>query len=165
MNVMKKGSVFKANGWVPGWYRIKLANGGWGWVLARDVHETDEPAHAAAAPELHVQRTPPIIRMEPSPYLSNTLRTVVSGRVTDESGVKYVYIMVNNDKVYLNTPEKAGETRELNFKAEVPLEEGPNTVTIIARDTSDLVTTRSFITSAKTALVKGVGEEYAPEIR
>jgi len=165
MNVMKKGNVFKANGWVPGWYRIKLSNDGWGWVLARDVHETDESAYGAVTPELHVQRTPPIIKMEHPPYLSNTLRTVVSGSVTDESGVKYVYIMVNNDKVYLNTPEKAGEIRKLNFKAEIPLEEGPNTVTIIARDASDLVTTRSFITSAKTALVKGVGEDYAPEIR
>ena len=162
---MKKGNVFKANGWVPGWYRIKLSNDGWGWVLARDVHETDESAYGAVTPELHVQRTPPIIKMEHPPYLSNTLRTVVSGSVTDESGVKYVYIMVNNDKVYLNTPEKAGEIRKLNFKAEIPLEEGPNTVTIIARDASDLVTTRSFITSAKTALVKGVGEDYAPEIR
>lgn len=165
MSIMKKGRVFKANGWVPGWYRLKLPNGGWGWVLARDVHETDDSAYEAVTPELHVQHKPPIINIEQPPSLSNTLMTSVSGRVKDENGVKHVYIMVNNDKVYLDIPEKAQETRELDFRAEIPLEEGPNTITVITRDTTDLVATKSFITNAKTALVKGVGEEYEPDIR
>ncbi|MEE9585264.1 MAG: S41 family peptidase, partial [Candidatus Brocadiales bacterium] len=165
MNIMKKGDVFKADGWVPGWYRMRFSNGGWGWVSARDVAETDRSAFEAVQPELYVQHAPPLIEIKQPSSPSHTLRAVVSGRVLDDDGVKHVYIMVNNDKVYLNTPEKIEETKDLNFKAEIPLEEGPNIITIIARDASGLIATKSFVTNAKTALVKGIDERSRSELQ
>ncbi|MFQ5957367.1 MAG: hypothetical protein ACE5KK_06320, partial [Candidatus Brocadiales bacterium] len=162
---MIKGNLLKADGWVPGWYRVKLPNGGWGWVVVRDVAETDKYAAEDVLTELYVQHTPPFIEINPYSHTSNTLRTMISGRITDNDGVKHIYIMVNNDKVYLNSPEKAAETKELMFKAEIPLEEGPNTVTVIARDATGLVASRSFVTSATPALAKGIGEGLETELQ
>ncbi|MEE9514646.1 MAG: hypothetical protein V3V54_01325, partial [Candidatus Brocadiales bacterium] len=164
MNVLKRDEVFRSDASVSDWYRVKLSSGGLGWVAARDVAETDIYVPEEAQPEVYVQHKPPVIKTEHPSSPSHTLRTVVSGEVSDEDGVKYVYIMVNNDKVYLNTPENVAQTKYLKFKAEVPLKEGPNSVTIIARDASGLLATKSFVTSAKTALVKGIDEINTSEL-
>ncbi|MEE9200270.1 MAG: MXAN_5808 family serine peptidase [Candidatus Brocadiales bacterium] len=164
MNVLKRDEVFRSDASVSDWYRVKLSSGGWGWVAARDVAETDIHVPEEAQLEVYVQHKPPVIKTEHPASPSHTLRTVVSGEVSDEDGVKYVYIMVNNDKVYLNTPENVAQTKHLKFKAEVSLKEGPNNVTIIARDASGLLATKSFVTSAKTALVKGMDEINTSEL-
>ncbi|MFQ5862683.1 MAG: MXAN_5808 family serine peptidase [Candidatus Brocadiales bacterium] len=161
---MKRGNVFKVDGWVPGWYRLKLPNGGWGWVVARDVAEADRYVSEVTLPELYTQHTPPIIEIKSPTSASHLMRTVVSGKITDEDGVKHVYIMANNDKVYLKSPENIERTKELKFKADIPLKEGPNTVTIVTRDAPGLVATKSFVTSVTPALVKGIGEGPEPEL-
>jgi hypothetical protein len=159
MTVLDEGSVFKADGWVPGWYRVELSNGGHGWVAARDVAETDVSSPDAVKPVLYVQHAPPVIDVEQPSSPSHTLRTVISVDVWDVDGIKHIYVLVNTDKVYLNIPKDAEDTKNLHFKAEIPLEEGPNTVTIVTRDTSGLLATRSFVTNGKTALVKRSSEE------
>ncbi len=160
MTLLDEGGVFKADGWVPGWYRVELSNGGHGWVAARDVAETDVSSPDAVKPVLYVQHAPPVIDIEQRPSSpSHTLRTVISGDVWDVDGVKHIYVLVNTDKVYLNIPKDAENTKNLHFKAEIPLEEGPNIVTIVTRDTSGLLATKSFVTNGKTALVKRSSEE------
>ncbi|MCQ4574474.1 MAG: S41 family peptidase [Candidatus Brocadiales bacterium] len=165
MSEMNKGFVLKSDGSVPGWYRVKLSNGGWGWVVARDVAETSAQVPVEDRVKIYVQHAPPVIGIERPPTPTQTPRIVISGEVFDEDGVKHVYVLVNNDKVYLNTPENATETKLLEFKAEVSLEEGPNNITVVARDTSGLLSTKSFVTSAKTALVKGIGETGESELQ
>ncbi|MHC4197328.1 MAG: hypothetical protein ACYSRP_05375, partial [Planctomycetota bacterium] len=159
MTLLDEGSVFTADSWVPGWYRVELSNGGHGWVTARDVAETDASSPGAVKPVLYVQHAPPVIDVERPSSPSHTLRTVISGDVWDVDGIKHLYVLVNTDKVYLNIPKDAKNIKNLHFKAEIPLKEGPNTVTIVARDTSGLLATKSFVTNGKTALVKGSSEE------
>lgn len=150
---LRKGTTLKADGWVPSWYRVRLPNGGRGWVPARDVAETTVEKESAL--ELYVQRIPPIIEFKAPVSPVSSGRTVFSGTVRDDRLTKYLYIMVNNDKVYFKGQKKGGKDRELEFTAELPLKEGPNTVAVVAKDDTNLTSSKGFVVSARPALVKG----------
>lgn len=152
LSQIKKGSIVKANGWVPGWYRINLPNGGVGWIPAQDVSETS--AEKGEAPILNLQYVPPTIVLEKTPLILPSSRMVISGNAQDDQMVKHLFIMVNNDKVFFKSQRKGDRAKELAFTAEIPLKEGPNTVTVVARDDVGLSYSQSFVANSKPILVK-----------
>jgi len=154
---IKKGGIVKVNGWVPGWYRTGLPGGGRGWIPATDVSETSVEKEEVLA--LHLQYIPPVIEFEKTPLLLPSSRMTLSGSVRDDQVVKHLFIMVNNEKAFFKSQKKGEKAKELTFSAEIPLKEGPNTITIVARDDVGLSYAQTFVVSSKPALAKGSGVE------
>ena len=77
--------------------------------------------------------------------------------VDDDVFVKHAYIMVNNDKVFYKSNKIANpkDQNKLEINTSFPLKDGPNIVTIIARDDQDLVTVKSFIATKGITVAKG----------
>ncbi len=152
MAQIKKGNIIRANGWVPGWYSIPLPNGGRGWVPATDVAETTVEREDAIT--LHVQYMPPVIEFEKTPLTLPSGRMVLSGSARDDQAVRHLFIMANNEKVFFKSQKKEDKLKEVAFNAEIPLKEGPNNITIVARDDAGLIYSQSFVVSSKAVLVQ-----------
>ena len=65
----------------------------------------------------------------------------------DDSAIKYVYILVNEDKVFYKSNKDASEEDKsiITFASDIPLEDGPNVISIVVRDDQDLLSTKSFV--------------------
>ncbi|HLG29067.1 MAG TPA: hypothetical protein VI387_02555, partial [Candidatus Brocadiales bacterium] len=69
--------------------------------------------------------------------------------------VKHMYILVDNDKVFFkpNSSDSKDASR-LPFTAELPLKDGPNLITVVARDDLGLVATKVFVVNSRPAIAK-----------
>jgi carboxyl-terminal processing protease len=121
--------------------------------------ETVETAKSDKAQEtgLSSLRVPPSIKLT-QPISSSLLglgKITLSGIIKDDKYVKHVYILANNDKVFfkLNSPDSKDESR-LPFAAEIKLKDGPNTITVVARDDLGLITAKTFVVNSKPAVAK-----------
>jgi len=96
-----------------------------------------------------LQNVPPLIKLDQQkPY--DTFRQEhisLSGTVSDDNAIQYVYILVNEDKVFYKSNKDASETDKsnLSFASDIPLEDGPNVISIVTRDDQDLLSTKSFV--------------------
>lgn len=111
----------------------------------------------SAAASLSPQRVPPSIKLT-QPAAASLLgleNITLSGVVEDDKFVKHVYILVDNDKVFLkrNSPDSKDGSR-LPFTSEIQLKDGPNTVMVVARDDLGLVTAETFVVNSKPAVAK-----------
>jgi len=81
----------------------------------------------------------------------------MSAVIEDDICVKHVYILINNDKVYYKSNKIAApkEQTMLEINTDVPLKEGPNVVTIVARDDQDMITIKSFVATRAITVAKG----------
>ena len=71
----------------------------------------------------------------------------MSAVIEDDICVKHAYILINNIKVYYKSNKTATPKKErtrLEIRTDVPLKEGPNVVTIVARDDKDMIIIKSF---------------------
>ncbi len=158
IGIAKGGTTLTPNGSIPGWFRINLsAAGGYGWVSAYDVEITESDKAQQGAVELSLQRTPPSIELtQPaSASLLGLEKIALSGVVKDDKFVKHMYILVDNDKVFFkpNSSDSKDASR-LPFTAELPLKDGPNLITVVARDDLGLVATKLFVVNSKPAIAK-----------
>ncbi len=132
------------------WYRVKMPEGRFGWVSSDHV-EVSRDAYSSEheAPDLLLQNIPPLIELDTQkPH--DTFRQEyisLSGIVSDDNAIKYVYILVNEDKVFYKSNKDASEESKsnLSFASDIPLEDGPNIISIVTRDNQDLLSTKSFV--------------------
>ncbi len=132
------------------WYRVKMPEDRFGWVSADKV-EVSWRAYSSEqqAPKLSLQNVPPLIELDTqNPH--DTFRhdhISLSGTVSDDNAIKYVYILVNDDKVFYKSNKDATEADKSSiiFTSDIPLEDGPNVISIVARDDQDLISTKSFV--------------------
>jgi carboxyl-terminal processing protease len=132
------------------WYRVKMPEGRFGWVSSDHV-EVSRDAYSSEheAPDLLLQNIPPLIELDTQkPH--DTFRQEyisLSGTVSDDNAIKYVYILVNEDKVFYKSNKDASEEGKsnLSFASDIPLEDGPNIISIVTRDNQDLLSTKSFV--------------------
>ncbi len=100
-------------------------------------------------PDLFLQNVPPLIELDmQNPH--DTFRQEhisLSGTVKDDNTIKYVYILVNENKVFYKSNKDASEENKsrITFTSDIPLEDGPNVISIVARDDQDLLSTKSFV--------------------
>ncbi len=160
LSIMKEGACLAYNAKNPEWFRITLPGDRYGWVSAKDVAEVDDAVVEPGALEPFLQRVPPVITLSKS--LSNVLfgneQLPLSATIEDDSYVKHAYVLINNDKVFFKSNKfltLKGQAR-LEITTELPLKEGPNVVTIVARDDHDLVTVKSFIATRGITVAKGL---------
>jgi carboxyl-terminal processing protease len=132
------------------WCRVKMPEGRFGWIPSDSVEiSTLAGSNQQTVPELFLQNVPPQIELD-SQDLHDTFRQEylsLSGTARDDNTIKYVYILVNDDKVFYRSNREASETDKsnLSFASDIPLEDGPNIISIVTRDDQDLLSTKSFV--------------------
>ena len=132
---------------VDDWIRVRLPmKGEWisGWLQAQWVDSapsTPHPSDAGITPVFtYVPPSIAIASSIPREYPAGTTTMTLSGEVRDDGAVDEIYIFVNNKKRYLHALDPAelkpvaGGGVNARFTADLPLEEGANTIEIYARD-------------------------------
>jgi carboxyl-terminal processing protease len=94
-----------------------------------------------------VSAIPPRVEVTRSPDLVvEGARVTVSGKVTDDVGIAHVTVWRGDEKVAL---ADGGGNRSIPFSADVELEEGLNTLVVVATDVGGLTRTWSVITTRR----------------
>ena len=159
LSIMKDGTILMSDAKNSDWFRIILPDNRHGWVSAKEALESIGAENKPNTLELFIQRIPPTITLSKS--LSNILfgndRLPMSAVIEDDTCVKHAYILINNDKVYYKSNKIATpkEQTMLEINTDVPLKEGPNVVTIVARDDQDMITIKSFVATRAITVAKG----------
>ncbi|MBI2472592.1 MAG: PDZ domain-containing protein [Planctomycetes bacterium] len=159
LSMMKEGTILISDAKNPDWFRITLPDNRHGWISAKEAVESNGAENKPSTLEPFMQRTPPTIALSKS--LSNILfgndRLPLSAVIEDDVCVKHAYILINNDKVYYKSNKTATpkEQTRLEINTDVPLKEGPNVVTIVARDDQDMITIKSFVATRAITVAKG----------
>ena len=144
------GTTLMADKETQSWYRVKMPEGRFGWISSDHV-EISLRAYSGqqTVDDLFLQNAPPLIELDTQkPH--DTFRQEhisLSGTVRDDNAIKYVYILVNEDKVFYKSDRDASEEDKstLTFACDVPLEDGPNIISIVTRDDQDLLSTKTFV--------------------
>lgn len=159
-----KGTILAADKEAQTWFRIKMPEERFGWISSENVEPTALGEFKTQKfPDPFLQNVPPLIELDIQKHY-DTLGAEylpLSGIVKDDGKVKYVYILVNDDKVfYKSTNGGPGtEASKLSFSNDIPLKEGPNIISIIARDDQDLLSSKSFIITRKPSFAKNVNNK------
>lgn len=140
--------VLFADGELDGWYRVPLEAGGFAWVPAAAV-----TAVAGVRTRNVVRRVPykgpPVIALSQREVEVETRKDMLTltGEALAETGIKDLLIFVNDRKVYFksNHGSDDGERGRLRFSARVPLENGVNRITVVAREDEELATRETLI--------------------
>ncbi|NUO08320.1 MAG: PDZ domain-containing protein [Candidatus Brocadia sp.] len=160
LSVMKVGTFLAYNAKNADWFRITLPDNRYGWVSAKEVTELNGAGNGPSAIEPFMQRIPPTIALNKS--LSNVLfgndLLPLSVVIEDDICVKHAYVLINNDKVFFKSNKITTPKEQTRFEinTNLPLKEGPNVVTIVARDNNDLVTVKSFVATRGITVAKGL---------
>lgn len=130
------------------WYRVPLGDGTFGWAHTSQV----KPAEAAQAADAITRISPvgpPVITFNEEHQTRQEALTL-RGEVKSDKEVKDLLVFVNNRKVFFksNTAEHAAR---LQFSVRVPLDEGVNTITVVAREDEDLLSRRTLIVNRDSA--------------
>ncbi len=158
------GTILAADKEAQQWFRVKMPEESFGWISSENVEPNAfGELKTQKFPDPFLQNLPPLIELD----IQKTYDTLgaeylpLSGIVKDDSKVKYVYILVNDDKVfYKSTNGGTGtEVSKLAFTNDIPLKEGPNVISIIARDDQDLLSSESFIITRKPSFAKNVNNK------
>ena len=144
------GTTLMADKETQSWYRVIMPEDRFGWIPSDKV-EISGRAYSSEheALDLLLQNVPPLIELDTQrPH--DTFRQEhisISGTVRDDSAIKYVYILVNEDKVFYKSNEDASEEgkSKIAFASDIPLKDGPNVISIVVRDDQDLLSTESFV--------------------
>jgi len=128
------------------WYRVPTKQG-FGWVS----NEAVRPVPATAAPRgtgtvADVEPTgPPIIELADNAVETRERAMTLTGAVSGPRTVQDLLIYVNDRKVFFqsNAGPKPGE--HFRFSARLPLEEGVNRITVVAREDEDYASRRTVI--------------------
>ena len=158
VSMMKEGAIIISDAKNSDWFRITLPDNRHGWVSAKEAVELNGAENKPNDLEPFLQRIPPTITLSKS--LSNILfgneRLPLSVVIEDDICVKHAYILINNDKVYYKSNKTAApkEQTRLEINTDVPLKEGPNVVTIVARDDQDTITIKSFVATRAITVAK-----------
>ncbi|MEK7788287.1 MAG: hypothetical protein AAB283_00065, partial [Planctomycetota bacterium] len=158
VSMMKEGTIIISDAKNSDWFRITLPDNRHGWVSAKEAVGLNGAENKPNDLEPFLQRIPPMITLGKS--LSNILfgneRLPLSVVIEDDICVKHAYILINNDKVYYKSNKTAApkEQTRLEINTDVPLKEGPNVVTIVARDDQDTITIKSFVATRAITVAK-----------
>ena len=147
-----RGAVLLADAKLGDWYRLAGAEDepGPGWIHRATVERVAArraEAAGAAALKPFIQHTPPQIALETQPQFYDQGDTItLRGRVhDDDSAIRDVAVWVGNDKIHLLAGSKMRNPRDFPLEVEVPLEPGPNHITILAREGQHFAAHRSLV--------------------
>jgi carboxyl-terminal processing protease len=136
-----------ADAMIDGWYRVPLERKVYGWVPMGEVAAADGPA-AANQTRRAPFKGPPRITLSQRGVDVETQQDALtlSGEALADEGVQDLLIFVNNRKVFFKSAgSNKGDKGPMRFSARVPLEEGVNRITVVAREDEELSSRETLI--------------------
>ncbi|MDB4986844.1 MAG: Carboxyl-terminal protease, partial [Myxococcaceae bacterium] len=132
---------FPAEATIGDFVRVSLGQGRPGWVASKYLATGVAPTGKIAFDK---SRMPPRLNVDYGHALVTRNRLLkLTGKASDDSRIRDVYIFVGAKKVYYQA--NGGDTKELSFNADLPLEPGINYVSVFARENQDVVTRDTFV--------------------
>jgi carboxyl-terminal processing protease len=130
---------------LDGFVRVNLGEGRPGWIALSDITTERAVPRATVAPIL--DHMPPRIQVE----AGNNGLTTTSDRLRlralleDDTQVRDAYVFVGTRKVFYISNRDAANPHEVRFDTEVPLRPGINVVIVVARESDEVLSRRTFI--------------------
>jgi carboxyl-terminal processing protease len=140
------GSVLAVTGRAGDLVRVELAPGLPGFVEAAKVADVTDATRTRV--DTAWQSTPPDLTVTAAPTRTTDATVTVRGEATDAGHVEDLYILARPDaasvgtKVFYRSNRGGADPTRLDFAASVPLAPGMNELTIVARESDSVRTTR-----------------------
>lgn len=143
----ERGAGFKLLGTVGEFQKVDIGGGRVGFI------STSAVANGSGKPAFipYWNSTPPAIALTNAALKVATDKFTLRGSITDESHVEDVYVFVSNmnakierRKVYYRSNRGNKVSNKLDFGADIPLWPGANTVTIVARENQEVLSTKTI---------------------
>lgn len=129
---------------LPGYVRVDLGEGRPGWVASADIG-SDRPAPRAQITPV-LDHMPPQIQVEGEMQLVTTAdRVPIRAIVRDDARVRDAYIYVGTRKVFYVPNRDSQSPTEVRFATEVPLRPGTNVIIIVARESDEVLSRRTYV--------------------
>ncbi|MBN2361888.1 MAG: hypothetical protein JXR83_20725, partial [Deltaproteobacteria bacterium] len=149
-----------------GYYRLKLDDGLYGFAPVTGVQLANlaKPPRRTTVPAVGYAVQPPVITVTTTCAGNETDRETIalSGTIDSTAPIRDLFIFNNSGKVYYTAWRGPTGTRT-PFVATVPLEEGPNVITVVGRVDDDLNGRASVVIGRVKARI-GVAQP-TPEVR
>lgn len=127
-----------------GFTRIDLGKGRPGWVANGDL--TGESGAFDGIVVDHLDHMPPRLEIDYGDTLVTRKSSIrIRGKASDNSRVHDLYLFVDANKVFYQSNKDAPDSTRAVFDTRVPLHPGINYVTIVARESDDIVSRRVFV--------------------
>jgi carboxyl-terminal processing protease len=140
------GSSFRVTARSGDFARLDLGGGRTAWVAESDLRPAARGARPAPAVTEELSNRPPRITLRsavPADVRGQTLH--LEGEVSDPDRVLDMYIFVGRRKPFYLSNRRGNDPHRLAFSADLPLEGGSNSILIVARETSELVSRQQLI--------------------
>jgi carboxyl-terminal processing protease len=129
---------------VSGFVRVDLGDGRPGWIKKTSIATATEGAKGKLIDVM--AHMPPKLEVN----YGNTLTTrqdslKLQGSAVDDTRVRDVYVFVGSRKVHYQSNRGATDPTRQKFEATLPLRPGTNFVTVVARESNEVASHKSFI--------------------
>ena len=102
----------------------------------------------------------PVITVSHKPSLVvDSERKTISGVVRDDRGIAHVMLFHGEDKVFFEGADNKSQLKSVPFSADVALEPGLNTITVLATDTDGATSTSSVVVFYEALAAKAESQE------
>ncbi len=145
LGTLAKGDVVKLTGKTAEWSRIELESGRPGFLAVQDAKPAkgDGGVPKGFAPTWQV--SPPVLTLNASAQQIDAPTLKLTGLAKDDNKIADVYVFVSNRKgkidrrkVFYRSNRKGAVQSELAFDADIPLWPGPNLITVVARESTQV---------------------------
>jgi carboxyl-terminal processing protease len=127
-----------------GFVRVDVGGGRPGWVSGRALSDRATGARGKLVDVL--AHMPPRLDVDYGGALTTNSDTLkIQGSAVDDARVRDVYIFVGSRKVYYQSNRAAADPKREAFAATLPLRPGINFVMVVARESNDVASRKSFI--------------------
>jgi carboxyl-terminal processing protease len=175
VGVAKRGAIFKATGTAGEFVRVEL-DGRPGYLPKTAVKDTSASPTLAAFSQ-NWQVSPPNLSVNDPAGLVYGDKLKLSGKAHDENKVSDIFIFVSNRRAKIdrrkvfyrsNRDGQAGTAgKELAFDADIPLWQGANVITVVARESTSVQSQQTIIVErnggTSVAQHEGVSAEAQPK--
>lgn len=144
IGTLAKGDLVKLTGKSAEWSRVELEAGRPGFVAVTDGKpgKGDPIAKGYSAAW---QVSPPVLTLNASAQQIDAPTLKLSGLAKDDNKIADVYVFVSNRKgkidrrkVFYRSNRKGANPAEMAFDADIPLWPGPNLITVVARESTQV---------------------------
>ena len=124
------------------WVRVDLGDGRPGWVEQSRLVD----GGAAGRLAFRINHMPPELELQFGEELVTRREQLrIRGTATDDQRVRDLYVFVGPRKVFYRSNRHSDSALRLSFETRVPLRDGINYVTVVARESDTVMTRRTFV--------------------
>jgi len=124
--------------------KLALGTGRFAFARTKDL-ESGGAASATVAFEETMAHAPPSIDLAATVLATRDAHTAIKGTASDSERLLDAYIFVGSRKTFYRSNRAGPDGKRMPFEADLPLRPGVNVVSIVARESPDTSTRKTFI--------------------